>query len=46
MLEWLWYLNSHQNIVYQNMLGDKDTYRLAFNLAGKGVNYTQVRHTY
>jgi hypothetical protein len=28
--------------VYNNMLGDKDSFRLAFHLAGRGVNYTQV----
>lgn len=43
VLEWLWYLNSHPEVVYKSMHGDKDSFRLAFTLAGKAVNYTQVR---
>jgi hypothetical protein len=43
VLEWLWYLNSHPEVVYKSMHGDKDSFRLAFALAGKAANYTQVR---
>lgn len=43
MLEWLWWLNSHNNITYANMHGDKDTYRLAFALANKAAEYQQVK---
>jgi hypothetical protein len=35
VLEWLFWLNSHSNVTYQHMHGDKDTYRLAFSLAGE-----------
>eukprot|EP00882_Tetradesmus_deserticola_P029699 GHRQ01033290.1.p1 GENE.GHRQ01033290.1~~GHRQ01033290.1.p1 ORF type:complete len:153 (+),score=29.45 GHRQ01033290.1:489-947(+) len=34
VLEWLFWLNSHSDVTYQHMHGDKDTYRLAFSLAG------------
>ncbi|KAK9814131.1 hypothetical protein WJX72_001060 [[Myrmecia] bisecta] len=42
VLEWLWFLNSHQNVTYKLMYGDKDTFRLAFNLAGKKRDFKQV----
>jgi hypothetical protein len=42
VLEWLWLLNAHKGLVYQCLVGDKDTYRLAFELAGKGRDYQQV----
>ncbi|PNH08144.1 hypothetical protein TSOC_005329, partial [Tetrabaena socialis] len=34
VLEWIWFLNSHYPYTYQLMNSDKDTYRLAFQLAG------------
>lgn len=43
VLEWLWWLNSHKKVTYRNMLGDKDTYRLAFALANKASAYQQVK---
>lgn len=42
VLEWLWLLNAHKGLVHQCLVGDKDTYRLAFQLAGKGRDYQQV----
>ncbi len=44
MLEWLWFLNSHRQPVSDWMWGDKDTYRLAFALAGKADSFQQVSH--
>ena len=44
MLEWLWFLNAHPETVYKLMYGDKDTFRLAFHLAGKAAAYQQVLH--
>jgi hypothetical protein len=43
VLEWLWLLNAHKGLVYRCLVGDKDTYKLAFELAGKGHEYWQVR---
>ncbi len=45
MLEWLWFLNSHPETIYKLMYGDKDTFRLAFALAGKESAYHQVRYS-
>ena len=42
VLEWLWFLNSHQRLVSDWMWGDKDTFRLAFALAGKDADFWQV----
>lgn len=42
VLEWLWFLNSHQAVVSDWMWGDKDTFRLAFALAGKEEDFWQV----
>ncbi|KAG2484565.1 hypothetical protein HYH03_016611 [Edaphochlamys debaryana] len=42
VLEWLWYLNSHSAFVYKKMHGDKDSFKLAFYLAGMLQNFTQV----
>lgn len=44
-LEWLWFVNSHAEVVYKLMYGDKDTFRLAFALAGKPDYFEQVRST-
>jgi hypothetical protein len=43
VLEWLWLLNTHRELVYECVVGDKDTYRMAFELAGKEQHYVQVR---
>jgi hypothetical protein len=42
VLQWLWFLNSHVNPLQAHLLGDKDTFLLAFYLAGKGTEYEQV----
>ena len=42
VLEWLWFLNAHPGVTYKNMYGDKDTFRLAFNLAGKASAFWQA----
>ena len=42
-LEWLWFVNSHAEVVYRLMYGDKDTFRLAFALAGKSDYFEQVQ---
>ena len=42
VLEWLWFLNSHPDTIYKLMYGDKDTFRLAFALAGNSAAYHQV----
>lgn len=43
MLQWLWFLNLHgPGALYEKMHGDKDTYRLAFELAGKGASFAQL----
>ena len=39
VLEWLLFLNTHSNYVYRFALGDKDTFRAAFDLAGKTTLY-------
>ena len=43
VLEWLWFVNSHPEVIYKLMYGDKDTFRLAFALAGKSNFFEQVR---
>lgn len=42
MLDWLWFLNSQKGCVYRNMLGDKDTFWVAFHLAGRVEDFQQV----
>ena len=41
VLEYLLFLNTHNKFIYTRALGDKDTYRLAFVLAGKAKEYWQ-----
>lgn len=41
VLEFLWTLNENAAITYKHMLGDKDTFRLAFALAGKLNSFYQ-----
>ncbi|KAI8471635.1 MAG: mannosyltransferase putative-domain-containing protein [Monoraphidium minutum] len=43
-LQWLWLLNSHTEVLYKAMHGDKDTYLLAFHLAGRAADFRQVAH--
>jgi hypothetical protein len=42
VLEWLWFLNSYPEVIYRTMYGDKDTFRLAFHLAGKADMFSQA----
>ena len=39
VLEWVLFLNTHDSYVYRFAMGDKDTYRVAFALAGKSDMY-------
>ena len=44
MIELLWFLNSWgSELVYDLSYGDKDTFSLAFCLAGKPEQYYQAR---
>ena len=36
-------MNSHSEVIYKLMYGDKDTFRLAFALAGKSSSFEQAR---
>jgi hypothetical protein len=45
VLEYLWLLNSHHEWVYKHMHGDKDTFLLAFAMAGRLADFKQVRAT-
>ena len=42
VLEWLLFLNTHDEFTFYYSYGDKDTFRAAFMLAGKGDQYNQV----
>ena len=42
VLEWIMFLNLHADMLYSIIWGDKDTYRLAFHLAGKSSSFSQV----
>lgn len=42
VIEFVWLLNSHPEVTFTWMHGDKDTYRLAFHLANKGSQFAQV----
>ena len=42
VLEWLLFLNTHEEFTYRYAYGDKDTYRAAFLLSKKGGEYYQV----
>jgi hypothetical protein len=42
VLEWLLFLNAHDEFTYRYAHGDKDTYRAAFGLASKAADYWQV----
>ncbi len=41
-MEFIWLLNSHPEVTFAWMHGDKDTYRLAFHLANKSSDFAQV----
>ena len=42
IIEWALFLNLHNEITYRHMLGDKDSYELAFALAGKLEHFSKV----
>lgn len=42
VMEFIWLLNSHPEVTFAWMHGDKDTYRLAFHLANKSSDFAQV----
>eukprot|EP00889_Picochlorum_renovo_P008065 jgi/Picre1/35095/NNA_002558.t1 len=42
VLEWLLFLNTHDEFTYRYAHGDKDTYRAAFYMAGKEDQYVLV----
>lgn len=42
VLEWLLFLNTHEEFTYRYAYGDKDTYKAAFLLSEKGDEYYQV----
>jgi hypothetical protein len=42
VMEWILFLNSRDEVTYRYAHGDKDTFRAAFYLAGRGDDYAQV----
>ena len=44
VMEWIWFVNSRDNFFYSYLHGDKDTFQLAFHLAGQADAFQQVRH--
>ena len=44
-MEWLWFLNSHAELLYKHMLGDKDTFEMAFMLAGKHEQFHRIAYS-
>ena len=44
MLEWLLFLNSHHKVLYGAMQGDKDSFELAFALAGKHSDFRRIMY--
>lgn len=44
VLEWLLWVNSHGELVYRAGYGDKDTFRLAFTLAGAAAKFQLCEH--
>lgn len=41
--EWALWINSFGDSVYRGLWGDKDTYALAFGVAGKAQEFNQVQ---
>jgi hypothetical protein len=39
VLEWVLFLNTHDSLTYRYSMGDKDTFRVAYTLAGKTDGY-------
>lgn len=39
VLEWVLFLNTHDSLTYMYSMGDKDTFRVAFALAGDSASY-------
>ena len=44
MLEWLLFLNSHHKVLYGAMPGGKDSFELAFALAGKHSDFRCIKY--
>lgn len=42
VMEWIVFLNLHADVLFNIIWGDKDTYRLAFHLAGRSRNFAQA----
>uniref|UniRef100_A0A383W675 Nucleotide-diphospho-sugar transferase domain-containing protein n=1 Tax=Tetradesmus obliquus TaxID=3088 RepID=A0A383W675_TETOB len=42
VLEHLWWITTHSDVIYNILWGDKDTYMLAFAAAGKAASYAQM----
>ncbi|KAF6252396.1 mannosyltransferase putative-domain-containing protein [Scenedesmus sp. NREL 46B-D3] len=42
VLEYLWWITTHSEVIYNILWGDKDTYMLAFAAAGKASQYAQM----
>lgn len=42
VLEHLWRITTHSDVIYNILWGDKDTYMLAFAAAGKAASYAQM----
>lgn len=42
VLEYLWWINSHSIYMFKLMYGDKDTFPLAFAVAGKAYDFIQM----
>lgn len=42
VMEWIWFVNSHDQFFYSHLHGDKDTFQLAFHLAGQEDAFQQV----
>ena len=43
VIEWALFLNLQNHITYRHMLGDKDSYELAFALADKLENFSKIK---
>ena len=45
VIEWVWFLNSHAELLYRHMLGDKDLFEVAFMLAGRHADFTRIPYS-
>ena len=44
VVEYVLLINSHSDIMYKHTYGDKDTFQMAFMMAGKSDSFFQVPH--